>query len=247
MKKVLFILIILLIFSTITFAGTYEIKDINLSISFDDSWIIFTRDNIVGNENLKTLGIQEGDLQKMLIDNNIYLDAASIDNDKYIEILVGYVSSEKIFSEAGKQNFNDLKDLNKKEIDEFARGVMESRNINKDGNYEIYENANAKYILLEYTLEDSTKEYVTVVNGSLYSVQILSNYDAETNSNINIQNIIDSIVFTRLAKQKAKGFPVVQIFLILSALVVIIFFIRKNIKKVKRNLDDTHAGYRILK
>jgi hypothetical protein len=29
--------------------------------------------------------------------------------------------------------------------------------------------------------------------------------------------------------------------------VVIIFFIRKNIKKVKRNLDDTHAGYRILK
>ena len=63
MRKIAYIVILImmsLLFPGMIYADSYTVNDDELTISFEDpSWVVFTRDNLKDNEQLKKLGTDE--------------------------------------------------------------------------------------------------------------------------------------------------------------------------------------------
>ena len=80
MKKGIIIMFVsLLVLPISVFSASYEIKDQNVTIELDDNWVVFTRDNISGNEKLAEMGKRE--TIKCL--NNVLLEASKQMKNNY--------------------------------------------------------------------------------------------------------------------------------------------------------------------
>ena len=160
MKKILWILLILVLFPLTVNAKSYDVEDMTIKID-DSKWSVYTRNNINDKEKqeeLEKLGTSSAAVSELMETNNIYLDAIQLDNNS-IEIFVVIKAIENA------KNFHKYSDEEiEKEIENIKDRVNNaSISIKKMNNY--------KFLYSEY-YDDKNKmninEYYTVINGNSY-------------------------------------------------------------------------------
>jgi len=179
MKKLLHIfaiLCILLIPNTIK-AITYIEKNADITISLDNEWYVFTRENIKNNNQLKELNIIYKDIHNFLYNNKIYIVA-------YYDNLELYVKTAKI-----NDNISNLNNYNDESINELGVHLSKKAGVT---DYEIYKN-NYKYIYSNYYDNNSNKytiEYYTLINSKLYAITIQKEDKFTEEENIIIKKLL---------------------------------------------------------
>ena len=165
MKKIALFLIILA-FPFIIFAGKLEIKDINLKVTVDDSFIIFTRDNLDGNNNLDKLGINKDYLKKSLEKNSIYLDIVEENANYEIIVVVPNIKLDMDnISSSTTAQLNSLKDEIVKKTNAKTASVYRNK---------------YNYVFVDYYDEKTgyyIVNYYTVMNSKGYNFQLQKKID----------------------------------------------------------------------
>ena len=83
MKKVLLIITLFLLLPTTTLAKTYELKNSEIIISFDDeNWTVATRENVRNSSLVKKYNMNYKDIESLLEKNSAYAYAINNDNVK---------------------------------------------------------------------------------------------------------------------------------------------------------------------
>lgn len=144
MKKTIYFLIFIITFfiQTEVKAEEYKISDLNMTLSFEKEWIVFTRDNYKDNQNLKDLDITEEQMKTLFTTKNAYVDAVDKNG---IELFIRATGSEL------EKNLYAYKD---KELKSYVNSIMDKNNAN---NYKFIKNNNIKYVVLSYI--DKEMEY----------------------------------------------------------------------------------------
>ena len=179
MKKLFLILLLLIPMSV--HAKTYELEEFDLSINFNDDWHIFTRDNIVGNKELKTLEINEQDMNDFFNDYNAYLNAINKYYDEFYIII-------------NDTDFNNMSNLNDGQLEDIGNGLM--KEIGSEI-YEIIRSGGITYIRINFYNEETSAyyiEYFTTVNAKSYSIIFRSNNSSPSDDLvIEVNDIVKSI------------------------------------------------------
>ena len=185
-KKFLIILLVLL--SIRVNAEEYNVFD--MTIGFDDSWVIITRENIKDNETLKILGITEKEFEDYMLENDVYLSAVKLKKDNTFDddIIICYSKMDDV---------KNLTNYDKKYIEGqaeiIALGIQEEgmKVIDKGA----YENELYKYIYIHY--KDSGLNvyfYQTAVNGNAYLVMYSTANEMNDKTTKNFrENVLDKI------------------------------------------------------
>ena len=85
MKKVLLIITLFLLLPITTLAKTYELKNSEIIISFDDeNWTVATRENVRNSSLVKKYNMNYKDIESLLEKNSAYAYAINNDNVKKI-------------------------------------------------------------------------------------------------------------------------------------------------------------------
>ena len=192
MKKIIYILflITLIVFPKIIKAETYTISGTDVTITFSDpNWYVFTRDNLIGNEQLTSLGITYEYMNEIMKEGNIYLDAAlfhETDPNENIELFIRAIPLT--------DTVGNLHAYSEEEINSFGDSLLNSGKFNMTS-YKIYGNK-YKYIEFEYTdLGYHVYQLYTVINGKGYNFSI-QKINAITDSEKTLmKEIIDTIEF----------------------------------------------------
>ena len=143
MKKVLLIITLFLLLPTTTLAKTYELKNSEIIISFDDeNWTVATRENVRNSSLVKKYNMNYKDIESLLEKNSAYAYAINNDNVKKIleffvvspEMSFGYDDNqinefgEILVEETGADSYtiyeNDYKYINKQRIEMFPAGFF---------------------------------------------------------------------------------------------------------------------------
>lgn len=194
-KRFIFLFIIFLLFPTLVFASRYDLEGTDLSLLLDDdSWYVFTRGNIEGNEELEELGVSYDYLSNLMEKNFIYLDAVHFSEDSMdtVELFVRKKSGSKI------ENLNNYSKANLKILE---KELANKQNANIS---ETYKN-NYNFIYLEYEdLGHHLLEYCTIINNDAYTVTIQKENEYTKEEKKEIKKIIDSMIFEVEASEKVK-------------------------------------------
>ena len=198
MKRIVKSLIILLlvIVTSPVMAKEYTITDTDIKITLEDSWYVFTRDNIKDNKQLKEFGITEEYMNSTMEKGYIYLDSIKFkSNDELIELFVMKKPVEEV------KNMSKYTD---KELLEVAKEIAEQE---KTTDYRIHK-TDYKYIYTKYS--DSGKEiidYYTVVNGYGYTIKLQTDTKFTTAEETELKNIIKKVSFNvdKSLKEPSKG------------------------------------------
>lgn len=187
MKKfLLFIISIVMIIPVVANASTYQIND-DMSINInEESWYVFTRDNIKDNEELDELGITYDYMNDIFNKNNIYLDAIYFYSaDEWIELFVRATENNSI------KNFTNYSN---DDILDFSKQIAKKTD---STNYSVYEN-DYKFAYSNYydkTAKYYIDEYFTVVNGHNYGVTVQKEKEISFAERQGIRDIVDTIKF----------------------------------------------------
>ena len=208
--------------SFIDIENEYNIYDLSIKL-YDKDWQVYKKENI---ENPKNE--EEEKLLQYFIKNDINIMAINYTEDKSINI-----------SAKNSEAINDLKKQNKKELDIYAKNLIN----NKATNYKIYENTNNKYICFEYfdDIDNShTINYTTIVNNKSYTIKFrqfkkFTNIDREK-----IKKQIDKITYnskeTTTANDKTNYCIIMTIIFTITFICLILIFLtfkRKSNKQKK--------------
>ena len=184
MKKLLFIVMLFLLFPLTILAKSYNIVDLTVDID-DNDWYVFTRDNIKDNSELDALGITYEYMNTFFLSNSAYLDAVTVISDnEYLEAFVCIKDAESEYN-LHKFSNDDLKEL---EAD-FVKQT------NSTDHY-IYVTDKYKYIYFMYT--DSNLyviDYYTVINGKGYTIKFQKPTSFSDADKAIIKEMIDNITF----------------------------------------------------
>ena len=166
-------------------ATDFSLNDTDMQITFDESeWYVFTPDNILDNPELEELGISYDYMVDTFEENGAYLDAVLFyaNSDDYIEVFVIKTEVEDVIN---------LNNYDKSEIDELGENLA----LESDATYEFYQN-DYSFVKLEY--QDKSfyiNEYVTIVNGDGYSILVQKPYAFDSEDELRVKELIDSIEF----------------------------------------------------
>ncbi len=181
-------LCLFVLFPTGANATGFDLGDTDLRISLDEnSWYVFTRENLENNEELAELGLTEETIHDVLYNNEAYMDALLLyDNGDFTELLI-----RKRALDVGVAN---LSNYDTDEVMEMAEGLGEKQGTE---NYSVYESS-YKWARLEYldaSLNYYVCEFVTVVNKDNYTLTFQSSGEFTEWEYEEIQGIVDSVRF----------------------------------------------------
>lgn len=170
MKKiyVAVITILLLVIPFGVYAEEYNFR--GLTVSFNDEWDVFTKENISGNAKLKEYGTTEEFMLDMFEKQNVYCEAILEDLDDQKDTLDGYIQIFSLGSQ--KINYNDLDD---EEIIKSGKSLSEGTTVD---NIDAVTIGNNKYATFEYETNIESNgvtgtfnvlQYYTIQDGVLYS------------------------------------------------------------------------------
>lgn len=205
MKKVCTIMLVLsyvFIFqmSAIASTDTYQIKELDLSVSIPNIYTVFTRNTKSNDPNFADFGLKKGDLQTYFETNNIYLNAIS--NYFNEEIVVTMSTAESPISDLNLFSSTELNiwfSTLKEQYEAFGVSVSDMS---------IYNHYQAKFIKI-YFNEVSTStyglQYYTIYNNRAMNFTLRS-YSKEIKpiQETTMKTIIDSIEYNTLPKTIEK-------------------------------------------
>ncbi len=231
-------LLITLSFSFRAYAlSPISIEEIGLEISFTDDYLVRTRDNINGNNEFEGKvqsalgGYSEEGLKEYFYNNNIYLDATSLEDE--CEIMV---SSSRL-------SIKDIERMNQSELDSLV--VKTKTEIEKVGDITscyIKTINNIKYVVTQYNrrsvndvIDVYGTMYSTYYNGRGYSISVLSyNHLPYQDSFNNINQVLSSVKIE--GYNSGINYDLILIatlsgIVALSLLIGAVLFIKNNRKK----------------
>lgn len=195
MKKVLCLLISLVLFIPVNIYGkNVDLREINLTIDFNDDWYVFTRYNLDGNKDLETLGVTKDYMENFFNENEAYIDASP----KELE-------TDFILRIKSVEDMNNLSNYPDDVVKEVAKEVGK---LVSSTDYKIYNSGKNKYAVIKYYDEASKYNiltYYTVVNAQGYTFQIQKQSDITQTDETNMKTIMDSATFNVLDKYKNES------------------------------------------
>jgi hypothetical protein len=239
MKKILsFILAVVCVlcfFTVNVSAQSYSVDDTDVSITVDSKeWKVFTRKNVSGNSELKSMGISPQYFYDAMINTNVYLEMFRVKENSRETI------EFKIYKE-NNTDINNYKNLSERKLRKIGEGLSAKRSADS---WKLYSSENP-YIYMEYSdIEYNYVEYYTVVNQEVYRlVASKANKfsDAEKES---IRGIVDSAEYKiNSLYANESGFQkfwaeyaiqTVVVIILIGVVIgaVVLFKKRKTIKKV---------------
>lgn len=191
MKKIItlamFVLVVFGMTVTTVEAKSYKPDDTDIVIEADDTtWKVFTRSNVRGNSEVKSLGVTDEYLYNSMIHTNSYLDMF------YVKSNEKDIIEFKVIKEAAS-GINNYNNLSKKEINDIGSNRAASTDAS---NWSVYSN-DYTYIRLEYTTYSQNYiEYYTVVNQDVYRL-VCHKTNKFTDTEIEmIKEIVDSAQYS---------------------------------------------------
>lgn len=186
MRKLLFVVVLFLLCPVIVFGENFEIKEYGITMSFDKSWDVFTRESDRNDYFLVKYDLDYDLLQENLKDNLIYLYAINETTDDLgIELFV--ITNGK--------KADDTRPMNLEEFKENASLIVEERGVE---NYKIYE-SNYKYITYDYIDENENIyfiEYALFLDYRFYLFTFRKAAPFIDDEITQIENVIDSIAIS---------------------------------------------------
>lgn len=194
MRKIFaLLLVMLLVFpGTLIYAhaaeNVYRLDDLGLSVTIPWSLATFTRDTKSTDPNFNTFGLNKEQLDSLMEEKDIYLNALAMDWSYEIIVTMSKISMDDFYllSDAELSDFIDTL------IDGYAEmgvEVLES---------EIYEHPQAKFIKahLKFSSDNYGMQYYTIYDGKAISFN-LRNYSGKltTHQKDVIEQVVDSIQF----------------------------------------------------
>lgn len=195
MKKVLCLLISLVLFIPVNIYGkNVDLREINLTIDFNDDWYVFTRYNLDGNKDLETLGVTKDYMENFFNENEAYIDASPKE-----------LGTDFILRIKSVEDMNNLSNYPDDVVKEVAKEVGK---LVSSTDYKIYNSGKNKYAVIKY-YDDASKynilTYYTVVNAQGYTFQIQKQSDITQTDETNMKTIMDSATFNVLDKYKNES------------------------------------------
>lgn len=211
-RKLLNFAVILTIFINIFVfnASAVSLKDYNLKIDFPKSFTVIDEKNIADNTDfLKTLKFDAGKFKEYIVKNNIIVFAA--------DPSVGCEVSVKCITTTFTENVGDLSLLNAESMASLADELL------VNGTYQVSEVNSIKYFVQNFTASDkggsfSGIQYITLKNGSMYTLSFTFNGETLTDENF---NIVSDIINNTKIKTVSSGVTSKQV----SDIVVIVILI----------------------
>lgn len=195
MKKVLCLLISLVLFIPVNIYGkNVDLREINLTIDFNDDWYVFTRYNLDGNKDLETLGVTKDYMENFFNENEAYIDASPKE-----------LGTDFILRIKSVEDMNNLSNYPDDIVKEVAKEVGK---LVSSTDYKIYNSGKNKYAIVRYYDETSKYNvlaYYTVVNAQGYTFQIQKQSDITQTDETNMKTIMDSATFNVLDKYKNES------------------------------------------
>lgn len=182
MKKLLFIFILLLLPLTI-YAKDFKIEDI--SIDLDDSWYVFTKDNIKNNQDLKLLGVSEEYMNDVFDGTDYYLDAIKFNNDEIVELFIVIKDTSSLY---------DSSDFTDEQIEELRSSYEKQISNSKTT---IFNTDNTKYIKSIYKDQDlNIVDYYAVINKKGYTFKIQKKEEFSEEELNELDKMIENIIIS---------------------------------------------------
>lgn len=183
MKKTIYFLIFILTFfmQIEVNAEEYKISDLNMTLSFEKEWIVFTRDNYKDNQNLKDFDITEEQMKTLFTTKNAYVDAVDKNG---IELFIRATGTKL------EKNLYAYKD---KELKSYVNSIMDEKNAN---NYKFIKNNNIKYVVLSYIdkkMEYHILEAHTIVDKKAITITYQFPKEFTEDQKRNFESILESI------------------------------------------------------
>lgn len=195
MKKVLCLLISLVLFIPVNIYGkNVDLREINLTIDFNDDWYVFTRYNLDGNKDLETLGVTKDYMENFFNENEAYIDASPKE-----------LGTDFILRIKSVEDMNNLSNYPDDVVKEVAKEVGK---LVSSTDYKIYNSGKNKYAVIKYYDEASKYNiltYYTVVNAQGYTFQIQKQSNITQTDETNMKTIMDSATFNVLDKYKNES------------------------------------------
>ena len=192
MKKLMGFLIITL-FPIFIFAKELENTTLNIKLEVNDDYITLTRDNLIDNKDLDKLGITKENMEKLMINNNIYFDI--IKSDISYEILVVVPKTNVSINNLTKEDDLFLENLRKELAKQTASEISN-----------IYKN-NYNFVMVDYYDKNTgyyIVNYYTVVNSRGYNFQLQKRSKITDDEKNDLKNIIDKVNFKIIEEKKEE-------------------------------------------
>lgn len=181
--KNLIVMLFMFMFPLYVDAEAFSLNEIDLSISFNDKDVVFTRDNLNGNSNLKGLKLKEEEINNMFYDNYVYIDAFI--NDNNLEFVL------QVFDDPDSP-INNLSNYD----DVFVKNSMDIYHFESElEDVSVYKN-NYKYV---YGTQKSEQYnmifYYTIVNRKSYIFCVRKDEDITAREKEEFKEIVDTVTF----------------------------------------------------
>lgn len=175
----------------VSFAGSYGVNDKEMTIYFDDeTWTVFTRDNIKDNQKLEQLGVSYQNMKSSMENSSAYIVAFQGSEEKRLEVLVRAIKNKYI------NNMSTLKDDERKAL---LKGIDETYEDSMDDyQSQLCRFGDYQYVKMTGTYEKGdyeTIEYFTIINGNNYliSAQKAGVFTKEERNEL--ENMVQGITF----------------------------------------------------
>lgn len=241
MKYLKIIVMCLIFIPNIIFAKQISIDEFDIMIDISDDWDVFTRDNLIDNNNLIKYGLTKDEALENMKSNSIYIDA----------VYGNYEFFLRANHDATIYNLNNYK---YSDIHQFAKALIKSSGAD---NYEIIKNNNIVYIKSKYidtSLNAYLIEYVTIINKNNITFTLQS-YDDYPNDDFEmyVENIIKNASIKVKYENEKSNIWINILYTILISVIVggLIFGIsflinkRKKESKVILNIDKKEEDKKV--
>lgn len=227
MKKLLYVILLLLLIPVLVNAKTYDVSEKKLHVTIDDSFWVFTRENLENNEDLAKADISKEAILEVLTKNNAYLYAIS--QDKKTEI---YLRIKKA------KGVDNLKSYSDKRLQSLAEDFAGKTHSTK---YDVIKN---DYNFIYTKFKDSNYDminYYTIIKeeGYTYTMQKAGAFtpkDEEIMKNMVASIKYDVDLVLPEEKKKDNSIFIIIIIVFTFILLVVSYFLR--IKKEREGFKS---------
>lgn len=217
MKKKVLLLFTLIFIPLIVNAKTYDINEKKMHITIDDSFAVFTRENLENNPDFERMDVSIEAVNELLTKNNAYLYA--LNNDKSVEI---YLRVKKAPGVDNLKNYSD--DRLNSLAEDFAGKTHATK-------YDVLKN---DYNFIYTNFKDSNYNminYYTVVKEEGYTLTMQKKDAFNNNDEELMKEIVNSIKYDvklKIEKQTNKNNKlfILGITILIFILLVVSYFIK---------------------
>lgn len=168
--------------------NVYRLDDLGLSVTIPWSLATFTRDTKSTDPNFNTFGLTKEQLDSLMEDRDVYLNALAMDSSYEIVVTMAKISMDDLYYLSDAELSDVIGSLGDSYAEQGAE-VLEA---------EIYKHPQAKFIKVHVKISSDTygMQYYTVYDGKVISFY-LQNYSGDLSSYQKdvIEQVVDSIQF----------------------------------------------------